>query len=104
MTVQYKRNTIDDWKNEVVRNPALLKKKFRKRNYQTMFPSTHDITPAHLQENLTFLGNLLAAGNKILIVTKPHLDCVKSMCPGGHPKSPTCGHLKIPHPAAVFKA
>jgi len=23
--------------------------------------------------------------------------------PGGHPKSPTCGHLKIPHPAAAFK-
>lgn len=23
--------------------------------------------------------------------------------PGGHPKSPTCGHLKIPHPAATFK-
>ena len=24
--------------------------------------------------------------------------------PGGHPKSPTCGHLKIPHLVAVFKA
>jgi len=23
--------------------------------------------------------------------------------PGGHPKSPTCGHLKIPHPIVVFK-
>ncbi|MDP2853842.1 MAG: hypothetical protein Q8O28_06315 [Smithellaceae bacterium] len=23
--------------------------------------------------------------------------------PGGHPKSPTCGHLKIPHPTAAFK-
>ena len=23
--------------------------------------------------------------------------------PGGHPKSPTCGHLKIPHPAAAFR-
>ena len=23
--------------------------------------------------------------------------------PGGHPKSPTCGHLKIPHPPGVFK-
>jgi len=23
--------------------------------------------------------------------------------PGGHPKSPTCGHLKIPHPEAVFR-
>jgi len=23
--------------------------------------------------------------------------------PGGHPKSPTCGHLKIPHPEGAFK-
>ena len=24
--------------------------------------------------------------------------------PGGHPKSPTCGHLKIPHPPVDFSA
>ena len=24
--------------------------------------------------------------------------------PGGHPKSPTCGHLKIPHPTVAFQA
>jgi hypothetical protein len=23
---------------------------------------------------------------------------VFSLCPGGHPNSPTCGHFKIPHP------
>ena len=80
MTVQYKNNTIDNWKNEVIKNPYLLTKKFRKRNYQIMFPSTHDITPEHLQENMIFISNILAAGNKILIVTKPHLECVKSMC------------------------
>jgi DNA repair photolyase len=80
MLVQLKINTIDNWKNEVIRNPYLLKKKFRKRDYLIMFPSTHDITPEHLQENLTFLGHLLAAGNKVLIVSKPHLECVKSMC------------------------
>ena len=26
-----------------------------------------------------------------------------SLPPGGHPKSPTCGHLKIPHPTAACK-
>lgn len=80
MIVQYKKNTIEDWNNEVVRNSYLLKKKFRKRNDLIMFPSSHDITPEHLQENMTFLGNLLAAGNKVLIVSKPHLECVKAMC------------------------
>ena len=80
MIVQYKKNTVDNWKNEVIRNPYLLTKKFRKRNDLIMFPSSHDITPEHLQENMTFLGNILAAGNKVLIVTKPHLECVKLMC------------------------
>ena len=80
MIVQYKNNTIEDWKNEVVRNPYLLEKKFRKRNDLIMIPSSHDITPAHLQENMVFIGNILAAGNKVLIVSKPHLECVQSMC------------------------
>ena len=80
MLVQLKFNTIDNWKNEVIRKPDLLKKKFKKRDYLIMFPSTHDITPEHLQENMTFLGNILAAGNKVLIVSKPHLECVKAMC------------------------
>ena len=28
------------------------------------------------------------------------IQSVHRVSPGGHPKSPTCGHLKIPHPAA----
>jgi DNA repair photolyase len=80
MAVFYKRNTPVNWKNEVVRNPYLLKKKFNKRNYLTMFPSAHDITPEHLQENMIYLYNILKPGNEVLIVSKPHLDCVKSMC------------------------
>ena len=78
--LHYKRNTPNNWKNEVVRNSYLLKKGFRKRDDLIMFPSSHDITPAHFQENMTFLGNILAAGNKVLIVTKPHLECIKLMC------------------------
>ena len=27
-----------------------------------------------------------------------------TIVPGGHPKSPTCGHLKIPHPTVAFQA
>ena len=80
IAVQYKLNTPENWKNEVVRNSYLLKKKFRKRNDLIMVPSSHDITPEHLQENIIFIGNILAAGNKVLIVSKPHLECVKSMC------------------------
>ena len=31
--VQYKKNTSGNWKNEVIRDPYLLEKKFRKRFY-----------------------------------------------------------------------
>jgi len=78
--VHYKQNTSDNWKNEVVRNSDLLKKGFRKRNELIMFPSSHDITPDHLNECMTFLHHILKPGNNVLVVLKPHLECVKSIC------------------------
>jgi len=40
-----------------------------------------------------------------LIVTEPKITVKKTsiLIPGGHPKSPMYGHLKIPHPAVAFK-
>ena len=79
MAVRYKRTTPQDWKNETLR-PNILQKGFHKRDGRIMFPSTHDITPAHLSECLTFLKNILSPGNEVLIVSKPHFDCVKAIC------------------------
>ena len=45
-----------------------------------MFPSTHDILPEFLEQSAQVIEQLLAAGNKVLIVTKPHLECVKRLC------------------------
>jgi len=45
-----------------------------------MFPTTHDITPPVLDACLTVIRNLLAAGNRILVVSKPHLDCISEIC------------------------
>ena len=45
-----------------------------------MFPTTHDIEPEFLDECLTVLRNLLEAGNEVLIVSKPHLECVQAIC------------------------
>jgi hypothetical protein len=45
-----------------------------------MFPTTHDITPEHLDSCLAVIENILRAGNDILIVSKPHLDCIKAIC------------------------
>ena len=44
-----------------------------------MFPSTHDILPEFLEPCLDLLRNVLEAGKRLLIVTKPHFDCVRAI-------------------------
>jgi ParB-like chromosome segregation protein Spo0J len=51
-----------------------------KQEGQGMFPTTHDITPTNLDDCIVFLEKHLKAGNKILITSKPHLDCIKRIC------------------------
>jgi DNA repair photolyase len=45
-----------------------------------MFPSSHDITPGNLGPCMTVLAKLLAAGNQVLVVSKPRLECIKTIC------------------------
>ena len=45
-----------------------------------MFPSMHDITPGYLEYYVRTLRNLLEANNQIVMVTKPHLQCVERIC------------------------
>ena len=47
---------------------------------QVMFPTAHDIVENNLEAALEVLGNLLAAGNKVLIVSKPSLVCIEQIC------------------------
>ena len=68
-------------------DPIINQKKVdlpHKRKYPdgVMFPSTHNITPRNLSEYLCVLRKLLDAGNQVLIVTKPHYDCVSVICEG----------------------
>ena len=51
-----------------------------KRKGIVMFPTIHDITPFYLPAALNALKSLLSNGNKVLIVTKPHIVCVETMC------------------------
>jgi DNA repair photolyase len=55
-------------------------KSVTKQNGQGMFPTTHDITPNNIDDCILFLHKHLEAGNKILITSKPHLDCIKKIC------------------------
>jgi DNA repair photolyase len=62
----------------------LREKEVRKRRKKVdgtiMFPTTHDITPEFLEPCLAVIHNILAAGDDILIVSKPHLECIKAIC------------------------
>lgn len=47
---------------------------------QVMFPTAHDIVPDNLVACIMVLDNLLVAGNRVLVVSKPHLDCIRILC------------------------
>jgi len=79
MGIRYNRNTSENWKNEIVRVKD-LEKSIPKFNGTVMFPSSHDITPEHLNESIIMLKNILKSGNQVLIVTKPHLECIQRIC------------------------
>lgn len=66
--------------SEAAQNQKKVTKKFRKLNGVSMFPTTHDITPDNIDSVLIFLNSLLAPGNKVLIVSKPSLECIRRLC------------------------
>ncbi len=47
---------------------------------QVMFPAHHDIVPENLAACRTVIMNLLRAGNRVLVVSKPHLSCIAELC------------------------
>lgn len=51
-----------------------------KADKRVMFPSTHDITPKYLPQYSRTLENILKAGNDVLVVSKPHYECIKELC------------------------
>lgn len=55
-------------------------KKRKNAGGTVMFPTTHDILPQFLDPCLTVIANILRAGNQLLIVSKPHLECIRAIC------------------------
>ena len=79
MAIKFKQVTESQWPLERIR-PEDVTKRQRKYDGQVMFPSSHDITPNNLNACSTVLGNLLDAGNRVLVVSKPHLECIRAIC------------------------
>jgi len=72
-----KQRIASDWVNE---RPLKTKKTIKLYPGTLMIPSTHDITPQNISVVLPVIQELLNVGNALLIVSKPHLECVKTMC------------------------
>lgn len=76
---RFKTVTVEDWPKMVV-SRAKIDKQYRKRDGVIMFPSSHDIVPEILDDYCTVLLKLLKAGNRVLIVSKPRMECIKVIC------------------------
>lgn len=79
MAIRFKRKTPASWKNEELLN-SYNNLKIGKVNGQIMFPSSHDITPNNLNISIEVIRKILKNDNRLLIVSKPHLDCITKIC------------------------
>ncbi len=77
--VKRKFKTINNWEIEEL-NKKRLPKQFKKRNHRVMFPSTHDLTPSNLKHCLPVIEKLLESDSDVLLVSKPHLDVITTIC------------------------
>jgi DNA repair photolyase len=69
----------EEWLNEVIVYKNVTKG-YRLRKGVIMMPTAHDVTGNYLPHVVSVLKKILAAGNQVLIVSKPHYDCIKEIC------------------------
>jgi len=79
MAMRFGQMDSKDWTNVRIRQND-LDKNIPNFGEVVMFPSSHDITPGNIEETIIFLGKLLRAGNDVLVVSKPSLECIKRIC------------------------
>lgn len=77
MAIRFKHATPETWKNMVVRRHD-VNKQYGKRQGRIMFPTSHDLVPSDpsFYSCMQVLTKLLAAGNDVLITTKPCMETV----------------------------
>lgn len=77
MAMRFKRVEKETWKEPQIRD---LPKKYKKRVGRIMFPTSHDISPLNINECVEVLKGMLEVGNDVLIVSKPHRECIEVLC------------------------
>ena len=76
---RWKRTTVEAHKVFVPNNKR-IDANAKKESGVIMFPTQHDITPANIGQCMTLIRKNLDVGNKMLIVSKPHFECIRMMC------------------------
>ncbi len=76
---RFKQVQEGQWANETIREKD-VDKRYKLYDGRVGFPTSHDITPTNLNDYIFVLKKLLGAGNEILIVSKPNLECIKRIC------------------------
>jgi DNA repair photolyase len=79
MAIRFKQVTPAEWPFERLR-PKDIARQYKKYSGQVMFPSSHDITPNNIDACLAVLKKLLQTGNQVLVVSKPHIECIEGIC------------------------
>ncbi|WP_163338284.1 radical SAM protein [Desulfopila sp. IMCC35008] len=77
--VRKRQIPAESWRQCVVRQED-VNRTYPLYDGQVMFPATHDIVPEILDDCITVIARLLQAGNRVLIVTKPHKVCIERVC------------------------
>ena len=72
---RFKRKTAGDWQHEELTEQANIIS-YPAHKGVVMFPTTHDITPLTVDAYIRVAKKILEAGNQLLLVSKPHLDCM----------------------------
>ncbi len=77
----YRRKQVEPghWQEQIIRQKEVDAPR-KLYSGRVGFPSTHDINDSNIEACLTVLGKLLRAGNEVLIVSKPRLECIKRIC------------------------
>jgi DNA repair photolyase len=77
---RFGRCSAEEWTVPVIDQKKVDKSRGLYDEQPVMFPTTHDITPKNISEYCCVLRKLLDAGNQVLLVTKPHGECVELIC------------------------
>ena len=70
----------EEWKQPKLKEKAFNQKPILYTDGRIMYPTQHDIAPEHIDKHIEYLRRWLEVGNDILIVSKPHFECIKRIC------------------------